>query len=138
MDERGIREKLARTLVEDPNNFNMILKLSHDLVSFDRENVRFTVDSGVIERLGRELVARHETAVSELVKNAYDADASFVSLKFLNVDNKGGTLILDDDGSGMTRDQLVNGFMRISSSAKIHEPVSPKYRRARAGKKGIV
>lgn len=137
MDEERIRKQLAKTLAEDPNNFNMILKLSHELMSYDRNNVRFTVDSGVIERLGRELVARHETAVSELVKNAYDADASFVSLKFLNVDNKGGTLIIEDDGSGMTRNQLVNGFMRISSTAKIHEPVSPKYKRDRAGKKGI-
>lgn len=36
----------------------------------------------------------------------------------------------------MTRDQLINGFMRISSS-QIHEPISPLYKRNRAGKKGI-
>jgi len=91
MDEKNIREELAKTLAEDPQNFDRILKLSHSLVSFDKDNVRFSVDSGVIDRLGKELVARHETAVSELVKNAYDADASFVSLNFVNVANKGGT-----------------------------------------------
>jgi len=137
MDEKNIREELAETLANDPQNFDKILKLSHSLVSFDTNNVRFSVDSGVIDRLGKELVARHETAVSELVKNAYDADARFASLYFINVDNIGGTLIIKDNGSGMTRDQLINGFMRISSTSKIHEPVSPLYKRNRAGKKGI-
>ncbi|MCD4695950.1 MAG: ATP-binding protein, partial [Bacteroidales bacterium] len=42
-----------------------------------------------------------------------------------DVDFDGGTLVIEDNGSGMTRDQLINGFMRISSSSKIHEPISP-------------
>lgn len=137
MNEIDLRRELAKTVAEDPNNIDKILKLSHELASLDKNNVRFSVDSGVIDRLGKELVARHETAVSELVKNAYDADASIASLQFLNVDYEGGTLIIDDDGTGMTRDQLINGFMRISSTSKIHEPISPVYGRSRAGKKGI-
>lgn len=137
MDETKIRDKLAETVAKDPNNIDKILKLSHQLASLDENNVRFSVDSGVIDRLGKELVARHETAVSELVKNSYDADACKATLQFLNVDYSGGTLIIDDDGAGMTRDQLINGFMRISSTSKIHEPVSPIYGRNRAGKKGI-
>lgn len=137
MNEIKTRKELSKTLAEDPNNIDKILKLSHMLASLDKNNVRFSVDSGVIDRLGKELVARHETAVSELVKNAYDADASIATLKFLNVDFVGGTLIIEDDGTGMTRDQLINGFMRISSTSKIHEPVSPVYGRSRAGKKGI-
>lgn len=76
MDETKIRTKLAETVANEPNNIDKILKLSHQLASLDKNNVRFSVDSGVIDRLGKELVARHETAVSELVKNAYDADAT--------------------------------------------------------------
>lgn len=137
MDENSIRKELAKTIAEDSQNIDKILKLSHDLALSDKNNVRFSVDSSVIERLGRELVARHETAVSELVKNAYDADATLATLNFVNVDYEGGTLVIEDNGSGMTRDQLINGFMRISSSSKIHEPVSPLFKRSRAGKKGI-
>ncbi|OJV51693.1 MAG: hypothetical protein BGO31_00285 [Bacteroidetes bacterium 43-16] len=114
-----------------------MLELSSQLASFDRDNVRFSVDAGVIDRLGKELVARHETAVSELVKNAYDADASFVEIIFKDSNNIGGTLSLEDDGHGMTKEQLVNGFMKISSSDKFHNPISPLYKRIRAGKKGI-
>ena len=100
MNEKKILDKLTKTISQDPKNIDEILKLSHNLASLDKDNVRFSVDSSVIDRLGRELVARHETAVSELIKNAYDADASFAYLTFSNVDNTGGTLTIDDDGSG--------------------------------------
>ncbi|PAM94656.1 hypothetical protein B4N84_11825 [Flavobacterium sp. IR1] len=137
MDEKSIRAELSKILVTDPNNYNKILELSSKLLSFDDENVRFSVDAGVIDRLGTELVARQETAVSELVKNSYDADAKKVTLKFENSDLIGGTLFIDDDGLGMTKDQLVNGFMRISSTDKAKNPFSEKYNRKRAGQKGI-
>lgn len=137
MDEKQIREELSKILVENPNDYSKILELSSKLASFDIDNVRFSVDAGVIDRLGTELVARQETAVSELVKNAYDADAKKVILKFENSDSIGGTLFIEDDGLGMTRDQLVNGFMRISSTDKLRNPLSERFNRKRAGQKGI-
>ncbi|MEZ4884415.1 MAG: ATP-binding protein [Chitinophagales bacterium] len=132
-----IRKKLQIILEEDPDNVDRIIQLSSQLASLDKNNVRFSVDAGVIDRLGRELVARQETAVSELVKNSYDADAILVKLTFYNSDTIGGRLKIDDDGLGMTRDQLANGFMRISSTDKIHNPTSERYKRQRAGQKGI-
>ena len=102
-----------------------------------KHQVSFTVDAGIINRLGKELVGRAETAVSELVKNAYDADARSVKLLFIDTENEGGELHIVDDGNGMTYKQLIDGFMRLSSSDKIHNPVSPIYKRLRAGKKGI-
>lgn len=137
MEEKNIRDELSKVLVDDPTNYSKILELSSKLSSFDIDNVRFSVDAGVIDRLGTELVARQETAVSELVKNAYDADAKKVILKFEDSDSIGGTLFIDDDGLGMTRDQLVNGFMRISSTDKLRNPLSERFNRKRAGQKGI-
>lgn len=102
-----------------------------------QDTVSFSVDAGIINRLGKELVGRAETAVSELVKNAYDADATSVELLFIDTGSVGGTLEIYDNGNGMTREQLINGFMRLSSSDKFHNPVSPKFLRVRAGKKGI-
>lgn len=119
------------------DKYTTILKISNLLVSFDTNTVRFSVDAGIIDRLGKELVSKHDTAVSELVKNAYDADAKIVKLNFKSVDNIGGTLIIEDDGEGMTKSNLVNGFMRLSSGNKIHNPVSKKYERKKAGRKGI-
>lgn len=132
-----LKTQLSKHLESGDTDHNLILELSHKIAAFEKDKVRFTVDAGVIDRLGQELVARQETAVSELVKNAYDADATIVSLTFKDSDDLGGTLIIEDDGDGMSRDELVNGFMRISSTSKIHNPLSRKYKRQRAGQKGI-
>lgn len=137
MEEKQIREELERTLAEDSSNYSKILELSTKLASFDTDNIRFSVDAGIIDRLGTELVARQETAVSELVKNSYDADAKKVTLMFENSDSIGGTLHIEDDGLGMTREQLINGFMRISSTDKLRNPISERFNRNRAGQKGI-
>ena len=99
--------------------------------------VGFTIDAGLIQRLGYELVGRAETAVSELIKNSYDADATIVDVDFVNTSVSGGTLIISDNGLGMTKQQLINGFMRISSTDKLHNPKSIRFNRTKAGKKGI-
>lgn len=135
--QEKIREELQNILKNDPSNYSKILELSNKLAKFDKNNVRFSVDAGLIDRLGKELVARHETAVSELVKNAYDADATKIELIFKESYKVGGTLVIEDNGLGMTKEQLINGFMRLSSSDKLHFPRSPRYDRKRAGKKGI-
>lgn len=135
--EYQIKEQLAKLLESEEVNYTEILSLSNELLKFDKDNIRFSVDAGVIDRLGNELVARQETAVSELVKNSFDADATIVKLTFINSSNVGGTLILEDNGAGMTREQLINGFMRISSTDKIQNPYSELYKRKRAGQKGI-
>lgn len=101
------------------------------------EEISFSVDAGIINRLGLELVAKSETAVAELIKNAYDADANVVNLYFLNARSAGGELTIDDDGVGMTRAQLIGGFMRLATTDKIHNSISEKYFRPKAGRKGI-
>lgn len=132
-----LKKKLSEEVQKDSSDNNLILKLSSEIAKLDDSQVRFSVDAGIINRLGKELVGKHETAVSELVKNAFDADATEVNLVFENAWNAGGTLTIEDNGTGMTKGQLINGFMRLSSSDKIHNPISDKYKRTRAGRKGI-
>ncbi|MEJ7820669.1 MAG: ATP-binding protein [Chitinophagaceae bacterium] len=132
-----LKAKLSEEIKKEVSNNNVILSLSNEIAKLDEKNIRFSVDAGIINRLGKELVGRHETAVSELVKNAYDADATEVKLVFENAWQPNGKLLIEDNGVGMTRDQLINGFMRLSSSEKIHNPISDRYKRIRAGRKGI-
>ena len=120
-----------------PPDAGLLLDLSARLASQDPNYVRFSVDAGLIDRLGRELVTRQETAVSELIKNAYDADATSVDMRFEETAQSNGTLTITDNGSGMTREELVSGFMRLSSTEKVREPISPLFGRQRAGRKGI-
>ena len=132
-----LKKRLSEEIQKENSDNNIILSLSNEIANLDKDIVRFSVDAGVINRLGKELVGRHETAVSELVKNAYDADALTVDLYFENCDNPGGRISIIDSGLGMNREQLIKGFMTISSSDKYHNPKSPRYIRTRAGQKGI-
>jgi hypothetical protein len=88
----------------------------------------------MVRRLGQELVAKQETALAELVKNAYDADAMECVVTIS--DTSDGSMEIRDNGSGMSRAELENGFMRLASDVKVRNPVSLKYARARP-KKGI-
>ncbi len=136
-----LQAELAAAASETPPNVTLIQALGAEIARLDPDNVRFTTDAGIISRLGQELVGRKETAVAELIKNAYDADATQVTLtfsqpwRFSGEDNN--SLRIDDDGVGMTRDQLLEGFMRLSSNDKLVNPVSILYHRRRAGRKGI-
>ncbi|MDP8942556.1 MAG: ATP-binding protein [Actinomycetota bacterium] len=101
-------------------------------------DLAFGVDARHIRQLGQELVGDRTTALTELIKNAYDADATWVQLRFADgALDEGGVLEVEDDGSGMTLEDLRGGWMRISTAGKERESVSPLYRRTRAGRKGI-
>lgn len=106
------------------------------LLNGGRGNVYFSVDASHISRLGLELVAKQETAVAELVKNGYDADATNVDLVFRER-NGSTSLEIFDNGSGMDMAQLSAGFMRLSTPNKVAAPLSAKYNRQKAGRKGI-
>ena len=91
MTESEVKEKLSHLLSQEYLDYSAILSLSSELIKFDKDNVRFSVDAGVIDRLGSELVAKQETAVSELIKNAYDADGEEgvkILSEIIEADNK--------------------------------------------------
>jgi signal transduction histidine kinase len=100
------------------------------------EELFFETDAAIITRLGRELVAKQETALVELVKNGFDADATEVDV-ILEGSGSRAALEIRDNGSGMTRRELVYGFLRLASDSKVEAPRSPRFGRQRAGRKGI-
>src|SRR5260370_20492479 len=48
-----------------------------------------------------------------------------------------GTMKVEKMWRGMTRRELVQGFMRLASDLKVQSPRSPRFGRQRAGRKGI-
>jgi signal transduction histidine kinase len=132
-----LKKALADELARKSIDFGRILQLASELSKHDSTSAAFSVNATIIRRLGRELVAAQETALAELVKNAFDADADTTKVIFSGTEKAGGRLLIQDDGSGMTPDQVRDGFLRIASDEKEAEPVSPKYKRRRAGQKGI-
>src|SRR5258707_628536 len=74
-------------------------------------NLRFSPD--ILVRLGEELVPNPTDGLLELVKNAYDADASFCTLKTAK-----HVIHVEDDGDGMTEHDIVEGWLLIGGSKK--------------------
>ncbi|MGV8867429.1 MAG: ATP-binding protein [Janthinobacterium svalbardensis] len=96
----------------------------------------FSVDSALLEELGEKLVSSVHVALSELVKNAYDADASLVEISIAEEDQS-TRLVIKDNGSGMTVDDVRAFWMRIGTGNKVDNPVSEKYGRRKTGAKGV-
>lgn len=98
----------------------------------------FTVDTHLFSELGALLVGRDSTALNELVKNAYDADASTVIVHGQGLETAGGSITVVDDGVGMTVEAFEHGFLRIASRVKTRgDRRSPVFERRYTGRKGI-
>ena len=100
-------------------------------------NLKFSVDSNILFELGERLVTRPSIALSELIKNAYDADATKATVIFDHVDTPGGVMIIEDDGHGMTFEEIENNWMRIATHGKREKPISRIYCRPVSGAKGV-
>ena len=99
----------------------------------------FTVDTHLFRELGRLLVGRESTALSELIKNAYDADASNVRVYGHKLDDpQNGFIRVTDNGIGISRGEFTNGFLRIASrSRQTLSRRSALFNRRYTGAKGI-
>jgi len=97
----------------------------------------FSIDSSLLFQIGEQLVAKPSIALAELVKNAYDADATKVIITMENVEQKGGIIVVEDDGHGMTFEEMEKSWMRIATTTKRDSPISRIYRRPLTGAKGI-
>lgn len=82
-------------------------------------STKFTVDTHIFRELGELLVGRDSTALIELIKNAYDADATSITVHGDSLNDPAlGKIILVDNGTGMTREDFERGFLRIASRMK--------------------
>lgn len=102
--------------------------------------LHFKFDVSTFRLLGRELITDRITALFELVKNCYDANADNVNITFeqLNPLSDKSKIIIEDDGLGMTFKDLQDKWMVIGTSSKRRKRTSPPpYNRVVAGKKGV-
>ena len=103
--------------------------------------LRFKFDVSTFKLLGRELITDRITALFELVKNAYDANAESVEISFNNVSTigKDSKITISDDGIGMTVDDIQNRWMVIGTNSKRGDnKYSPlPFKRRLVGEKGV-
>jgi signal transduction histidine kinase len=129
----------------------------------------FRADAAVVWRLGAELFTSSDQALVELIKNAYDADARHVRLTIQSprpvsstdgsepagedlpagaadegpgaagTDAHRGSIVIADDGVGMTDTDIVRGWLTLSASIKAEQKERgiPPDKRVPLGDKGL-
>jgi len=92
------------------------------------------VASRIVDYLSSGLYESSAACLKELVNNSFDADATRVDM-FVKPD--ADRIIIEDDGSGMTSDEFVEHFSRLSQSRKREVSDTTPMGRAKIGKIGI-
>ena len=88
----------------------------------------------VLNHLGIYLYSNTAAVLSEVVANAWDADADEVDIR---IDGTGKTVKIRDDGRGMTLEDINRRFLLVGYQKRQDEPGLTPKERAPMGRKGI-
>ncbi|MDD5529716.1 MAG: sensor histidine kinase [bacterium] len=94
--------------------------------------LNFKADAHLIKVLGEQLIASEKVGILELIKNSYDAGATYCKVIIEKVDTlpkidaslfqfkeyAGPVIVIEDDGIGMTKEAIENGWLRPASTLK--------------------
>lgn len=102
--------------------------------------LKWRFDVSTFRLIGRDLITDRATALFELIKNCYDANATEVTVIFENVSslNDLSSIHISDNGIGMSFADIRDKWMVIGTSNKRRSPYSPPpICRRCVGEKGI-
>jgi signal transduction histidine kinase len=99
-----------------------------------KAQIRFSPE--ILRRLGEELNPTVDQGIIELVKNAYDADATKCAVELVNAESPGGSIRIVDDGIGMTADDIINSWLILGRSTKDAQQRT-SFGRVPVGSKGL-
>ena len=124
-------EKLTYSYTKNKKqiNNNILIKVGY----------AFKAKSHILSLLGDELIGSDNLAIFELVKNAYDADAEEVRITLNDLNTPKQSIMIEDDGNGMSLETLQNVWLEIGTDFKrgLKRKPSPKYKRISLGEKGV-
>lgn len=92
----------------------------------------------IMRTLGQELISSEAVALIELVKNAYDADATKALIRFNGPLEKGkGSIEIIDNGHGMSMAVVEKAWMEPATNSKRGNRKSEDLKRNMLGEKGV-
>lgn len=110
------------------------------IMAENEKYLKWKVDVNTFRLLGRELITDRVTAIFELVKNCYDANATNVEIAFYKAASlcPDSMISITDNGEGMTFDDIQNKWMVVGTNSKRSKKYSnPPYSRKLVGEKGV-
>ncbi len=106
----------------------------------EQGSLKWRFDVSAFRLIGRDLITDRITALFELVKNCYDANATEVTIRFhkAGVTCDDNFIVIEDNGYGMSFEDVRDKWMVIGTPNKRRNPISaaPFLRRC-VGEKGI-
>ncbi len=110
--------------------------------SKNSDRLVFSVKPRLLRLLGDQLIRDANLAVFELVKNAYDADATKCNVRLEHADDPArARLEIDDNGYGMDEEVLRNAWMVIATDFRAQQRAqnirSERFHRFPLGEKGL-
>lgn len=102
------------------------------LAAAKNETTYFKADSALLRELGERLVGKPYIALAELIKNAYDADATRCVINLAR-----DKIEVSDDGHGMTEKEFLDYWMTVGTRHKQHSDRSRTLARRVTGSKGV-
>lgn len=106
----------------------------------ENNTLKWRFDVSTFRLIGRDLITDRVTALFELIKNCYDANATVVTVEFDKVGtlNDDSIISISDNGIGMSFEDVRDKWMVIGTSSKRRNPLSPApICRRCVGEKGI-
>lgn len=99
------------------------------------ENYHFDISLSVLNHLGRNLYRNFITVLGEAISNSWDANAKNV---WIEIDQDASTMVVKDDGDGMTSSDFQDKFLKIGYSKRkdVSDGTTPRTRPF-IGRKGI-
>lgn len=94
----------------------------------------FEISLSVLNHLGRNLYRSFATVLGEAISNSWDAGANNI---WIYIDKSKNSLLIKDDGFGMTDSDLQTKFLKIGYSKRKDPKVVPPEGRSFIGRKGI-
>jgi hypothetical protein len=95
-------------------------------------------DPHTIEHLGIKMYSHLPAALAELVANAYDAAATKVEIRLLDLDKNNKQILISDNGEGMSYSEVQQNFLVIGRKRRIKD-ISRENSKCRkiTGRKGL-
>ena len=139
LEEFDLKEEETNSLIPRINNVT-------ETGVYTTKSVSFRPKAHILVLLGEELIKSPVMAIYELIKNGYDADATFVKVEFENIEDiENAKIVIEDSGTGITDYVLENVWFEPGTDFR--KPVdsdgvrqikrSPVHTRIPMGEKGV-
>lgn len=94
----------------------------------------FKIDLNVLNHLGLGLYSSTPAVLTEIIANAYDAEATEV---IINIDKQNNKISIMDNGHGMSSNDLQEKFLNVGYARRNHSDHTLNKKRRVMGRKGI-